>query len=163
MFWLRQNWACESCLSHSEKNCSEEDSGRGTYKIGYNEAQSDTKEDEEVEWISGNIHALRKDKEKPMKTTLTVQGQPLEMGIDMGASVSIVSKTTWKSVWKKGNAPLKDAKKTLKKFWGTCTCMWKVGSVGRHFGWTLIVSSACCSGRLWPEFIRKRLDSTSTN
>ena len=75
-----------------------EDSGRSTYKISYEEAQSDTNEGEEVEWISGNIHSLHKGKEKPMKTTLTVQGQPLEMEIDTGASVSIVSKTTWKSV-----------------------------------------------------------------
>ena len=53
-----------------------EDSGRGTYKIGYEEAQSDTNENEEIEWISGNIHALlHKGKEKPMKTILTVQGQ----------------------------------------------------------------------------------------
>ena len=53
-----------------------------------------------------------------MKTTLTVQGQPLEMEIDTGASVSIVSKTTWKSVWKKGEAPLKVTKKTLKTYTG---------------------------------------------
>ena len=37
-----------------------EDSGRGAYKIGYEEAQSDTNEDEEVEWISGNIHRGRR-------------------------------------------------------------------------------------------------------
>ena len=92
-------------------------SGRSTYKIGYEEAQSDTNENEEVEWLSGNIHALHKEKEKPMKTTLTVQGQPLEMEIDMGASVSIVSKTTWKSVWKKGEAPLK-VTKTMKTYTG---------------------------------------------
>ena len=36
------------------------------------------------------------------------------MEIDTRASVSIVSKTTWKSVWNKGEAPLKDTKKTLK-------------------------------------------------
>ena len=39
-----------------------EDSGRGTYKIGYKEEQSDTNEDEEVEWISSNMHALHKGK-----------------------------------------------------------------------------------------------------
>ena len=43
--------------------------------------------------ISGNIHALHK-KKKPMKTTLTVKGQPLETEIDTGANVSTVSKTT---------------------------------------------------------------------
>ena len=42
-----------------------EDSGRGTYKIDYEKAQSDTSEDEEFEWISGNIHTLHKGKEKP--------------------------------------------------------------------------------------------------
>ena len=52
-----------------------------------------------------------------MKTRLTVQGQPLEMEIDTGVSVSIMSKTTWKSVWKKGEAPLKVTKKTLKTYW----------------------------------------------
>ena len=93
-------------------------SGRSTYKIGYEEAQSDTNENEEVEWLSGNIHALHKEKEKPMKTTLIVQGQPLEMEIDTRASVSIVSKTTWKSVWKKGEAPLKVTKKTMKTYTG---------------------------------------------
>ena len=92
------------------------ESGRSTYKIGYEEAQSDTNENEEVEWLNGNIHALHKGKEKPMKTTLTVQGQPLEVEIYTGASVSIVSKTTWKSVWKKGEAPLKVTKKTLKTY-----------------------------------------------
>ena len=61
-----------------------EDSGRGTYKIGYEEAQSDTNEDKKVEWIIGNIHASHKRKKKKMKTSLTVQGQPLEMEIDMG-------------------------------------------------------------------------------
>ena len=49
---------------------------------------------------------------------LTVQGQPLEMEIDTGASVSIVSKRTRKSVWKKRKAPLKDTKKTLKTYTG---------------------------------------------
>ena len=53
-----------------------------------------------------------------MMTTLTVHGQPLEMEIDMGVSVSIVSKTTWKSAWKKGEEPLKNTKKTLKTY--TC-------------------------------------------
>ena len=69
-----------------------EDCGRGTYNVGYEEAQSDTNEDEEVEWISGNILALHKGKEKPVKTTLTVEGQSLEMEIDTGASINIVSK-----------------------------------------------------------------------
>ena len=63
-------------------------------KIGYEEAQSETNENEEVEWISGNIHALHKGKKKPMKTKLTVQGQPLKKEIDSGASTSIVSKIT---------------------------------------------------------------------
>ena len=53
-----------------------------------------------------------------MKTTLTVQRQPLKMEIDTRANVSIVSKTTWKSVWKKGEAPLKDTKKTLNTYTG---------------------------------------------
>ena len=49
MFWLRQTWACENCLSHSEKKTAQkEDSERGIYKIGYEEEQSDTNEDEEV-------------------------------------------------------------------------------------------------------------------
>ena len=99
--------SCFGCgkIGHAKAVCrtvrkmaQKEDSGRDTYKIGYEEAQSDTNEDEEVEWISGNINALHKGKEKSMKTTLTVHGQPLKMEIDTGASVSIVSKTTWKSV-----------------------------------------------------------------
>ena len=48
---------------------------------------------------------------------MTVQGQPLEMEIDTRASVSIVSKKAWTSVWKKGEAPLKDAK-MLKTYTG---------------------------------------------
>ena len=76
------------------KMAQKEDNSRGTCKIGHEKAQSDTNENEKVEWISGNIHALHKGKEKPIKTTLTVQGQPLEMEIDTRASVSIVSKTT---------------------------------------------------------------------
>ena len=44
------------------KTAQKEDSARGTNKIGYEEAQSDTNEDEEVEWISGNMHAFHKGK-----------------------------------------------------------------------------------------------------
>ena len=53
-----------------------------------------------------------------MKTTLTVQEQPLKMEIDTGASASIVRKTTWKSVRKEGEAPLKDTRKTLMTYTG---------------------------------------------
>ena len=48
-------------------------------------------------------------------------------------------------------------------YWGAGTCVWQVENVGRHSGWTPIVSSACGSGMLGPEFTRKRLDSISTN
>ena len=45
------------------KTAQKENSGRGAHKIGYEEAQSDTNEDEKVELISGNIHTLHKRKE----------------------------------------------------------------------------------------------------
>ena len=45
------------------KTAEKEDSGRGTYKICCEEAQSDTNEDA-VEWISGDSHTLHKGKEK---------------------------------------------------------------------------------------------------
>ena len=63
-----------------------------------------------------------------------------------------------------GEAPLKNKKKTLKTYTGepVPVCgklkVWVNTSDGRRLS-----LPACCSGRLWPEFIRKRLDSTSTN
>ena len=62
--WIR-DVKCFGCgkIGHANVVCrrvrkmaQKEDSGRGTYRIGYEEAQSDTNENEEVEWIGGNIH-----------------------------------------------------------------------------------------------------------
>ena len=136
------------------------DSGRSTYKIGY-EAQSDTNENEEVNWLSGNIHPLHKAKEKPMKTTLTAQGQPLEMEIDTAASVRIVSKTTWKSVWKKGEAPLKVTKKTLKTYTGepipVCRKLevWVDTPDGRRLSLPLVVVAGSGPSLLGTDWIRQ--------
>ena len=123
---LVQDVKCFGCgkIEHAKAVCctvrkmaQKEDNGRGTYKIDYEEAESDTIEDEEVEWISSNIDTLHKGKEKPMKTTVTTQGQPLELETATGASVIIVTKSTWTSVWKKGEAPLK-VTKMLKTYTG---------------------------------------------
>ena len=42
-----------------------EDSGRSTYKIGIEETQSDTNEDEEVEWILAAIFTRCTKKRSP--------------------------------------------------------------------------------------------------
>ena len=65
------------------------------------------------------------------------------MEIDTGAIVSIVSKTTWKSVWKKGEAPLQDTRKTGEPV-PVCGKLkvWVDTLDGCQF------SSACCRGRL---------------
>ena len=96
-----------------------------------------------------------------MKTTLTEQGQPLEMEIDTGASVSIVSKTTWKSVWKKGEAPLKDTKKTLKTYTGEPVPVrgklkvWADTPDGRRLSLPLVVVAGSGPSLLGRDWIRQ--------
>ena len=45
-----------------------EDRGRGTYKIGYEEAQPDTNKDEEVEWITRRKREAYEDNVNCIKT-----------------------------------------------------------------------------------------------
>ena len=93
MFWLWQNWACEAVCHTVRKKAQKEDSGRGTYKIGYEEVEPDTNEDEEVEWISGSIHVLHKGKEKPMMTTLTIPRKVTQDGNKHGSEHQYCEKT----------------------------------------------------------------------
>jgi len=41
----------------------------------------------------------------PMYVTVTVNEKPVKMEVDTGAGVSIISEATYRSIWKKGQAP----------------------------------------------------------
>jgi len=48
---------------------------------------------------------LNKSKNDPLYITVTVHQKPMQMEIDMGAAVSVISESTYQNTWEKGRAP----------------------------------------------------------
>lgn len=65
-----------------------------------------------------NMFPLRKEKHDPIYVTVCVDNHPVTMEVDTGASLSVVSETTYKGVWRDGTAKLKESRVKLKTYTG---------------------------------------------
>ena len=99
----------------------------------------------EEELTSLPLNALTSEHSKPLKTTVVVENQTLEMQVDTGASVSVITYDCYCKTWKKGSRPaLKPSRVRLKgysgnevKVKGECTVI--VSSQGTELSLPLIV------------------------
>lgn len=69
-------------------------------------SQQDGEEVESDEYTLYPLYTLSKGKTKPMLVTVSLNGSGLEMAVDTGASLSVISTTTYHRLWPASAAPV---------------------------------------------------------
>ena len=100
----------------------------------------------------------------PITVSLRVNQVETTMEVDTGASVSIMSETTYQKLWPEGNFPLQPSDAKLRTYTGESLCI--LGSIPAHVQYAdqeasrtlLVVSEMVQAG--WEETGCKRFSST---
>jgi hypothetical protein len=86
---------------------------QGTHRIG------EETEEEEEDTESYPFYSFKNGRSQPYKVDVVLNDKPLQMELDTGASLSIISQKIYESLWKKENRPpLKNTNTVLQTYTG---------------------------------------------
>ena len=63
------------------------------------------KDDDTPDEYADSLYTVRSPNSEPFMVTVQIQGKPVQMEIDTGATFSVMSESTFKSLWKGESAP----------------------------------------------------------
>ena len=139
---------CHNCkkVGHIARACKTKGLQSPFHRVAFLVSQDDSSEDEDpeavIEYVTETeevLHTLAT-KEKPWISRLKVEGKSLDMELDTGASVSLISELTYKELWKKQRPLLRP----------TGSCLYISSQEG------VAASSPSCEGQ-WSKFVWKGL------
>ena len=108
---------CRFCkkVGHIESNCFAKKNGPKNRTHHMRATKS-----EESQGLMYSLYTVKGPRPDPIITSLNVDGQILEMEVDTGATLSIVSEETWRRHWTRPRPRLEQTHDTLRTYTGQC-------------------------------------------